>query len=151
MIDVELIVAEALEWLDTPYQHQAMVKGVGVDCAMLICGVALNTGVIEKKDMKKVPAYTREWHLHNKEPLLEYIVDSFGCERVNIGGRRKGDILGFTFGRVTSHLGILIDPNYMIHARLDTGRVAINGVNGYWKRRLTAAWRFPGVEDMSYE
>jgi hypothetical protein len=33
------VVKEALTWLGTPYHHHARVKGVGVDCARLLCAV----------------------------------------------------------------------------------------------------------------
>ena len=34
------IIAQAREWLGTPFHHQARVKGVGADCAGLVIGVA---------------------------------------------------------------------------------------------------------------
>ena len=34
------IVTEARTWVRTPYHHQARLKGVGVDCAGLVIGVA---------------------------------------------------------------------------------------------------------------
>ena len=34
------ILAAAYDWLDTPYQHQASVKGGGCDCLGLIRGVS---------------------------------------------------------------------------------------------------------------
>ncbi len=30
----ENIVNEAMQWIRTPWHHQANIKGVGVDCAM---------------------------------------------------------------------------------------------------------------------
>ena len=33
------IIQTARQWLDTPYHHQARVKGVGVDCIGLVIGV----------------------------------------------------------------------------------------------------------------
>ena len=40
------IVEEARSWLGTPYHHQAMVKGAGVDCAMILVAVYRAVGLI---------------------------------------------------------------------------------------------------------
>lgn len=41
-------VAEAMTWLGTPYHHQGRVKGVGVDCATLLCEVYKEVGLMDK-------------------------------------------------------------------------------------------------------
>jgi NlpC/P60 family putative phage cell wall peptidase len=33
------VVAEAMDWIGTPYRHQASRKGVGCDCLGLVRGV----------------------------------------------------------------------------------------------------------------
>ena len=35
----DLIVEETKSWLRTPYHHQGAIKGVGVDCAMILIKV----------------------------------------------------------------------------------------------------------------
>ena len=40
------VVAAALAWTDTPFHHQARLKGVGVDCVGLVIGVARELGLI---------------------------------------------------------------------------------------------------------
>jgi len=143
------VLDEALEWIDTPYQHQAMVKGEdgGVDCAMLIAGVALNTGLVSREGMSLVPNYPAEWHLHNNYPLLTPLLESFGCTKKSVERMHVGDILVFKLGNTESHLAILYHDNYMIHAYggRSVNRVTMNGLTGKWLRRLTSVYKFPGL------
>ena len=44
------IILEAMDWVGTPYHHQARVKKVGVDCAQLVAGVAEKKTCIYKKN-----------------------------------------------------------------------------------------------------
>ena len=49
------ILTAAYDWLDTPYQHQASVKGGGCDCLGLIRGVWRE---IYGDEPMETPAYT---------------------------------------------------------------------------------------------
>src|SRR3954464_8104787 len=40
------IVAAARSWVGTPYQHQQMLKGVGVDCVGVILGTGFESGTL---------------------------------------------------------------------------------------------------------
>jgi NlpC/P60 family putative phage cell wall peptidase len=133
------IVDIAHYWIDTPYHHQAKLKGVGVDCAMLIAGIAeefFDTTI-------NTPVYSPEWHLHNKQEMMLEILDSFNCVPKELYKREPGDIITFRFGRVQSHLGILVENNEFIHARLDIGKVVKNQLSGEWTRRLGFCYKFP--------
>jgi len=46
MISRAAVVAQAREWLGTPYVHQHRAKGVAVDCAGLVIGVARELGIV---------------------------------------------------------------------------------------------------------
>ena len=137
------IVLEAHEWVGTPYHHQARVKGVGVDCAQLVAGVAENVFPRLKPINNQV--YSVEWHLHNKEEKMCQIIESFKCTEKPIDQRFPGDIITFKFGRVQSHMGILIEDNQFIHARMDIKKVVINQLSGEWLERLGKAYNFPGL------
>ena len=58
MISRSLIVAEARDWIGTPYRHQASLKGVGCDCLGLVRGVW--RGVIGAEP-ERAPAYAPDW------------------------------------------------------------------------------------------
>lgn len=140
----DAIIAEALTWVDTPYHHLARVKGVGVDCAQLVAGIVENSGVSKSKI--NIETYSIEWHMHSREERMCDIIESFGCIRIDPKDISPGDILAFKFGRVNSHLGILINDHQFIHARLDVGRVVVNELSGDWLRRLDRAYKFPNGE-----
>lgn len=137
------IILEAFSWVDTPYHHQAKVKGVGVDCAQLVAGVAEN--VFPKLKPINSPVYSIEWHMHNREEKMCQIIESFGCERIELEDKAPGDILTFKFGRVQSHMGILVNDGQFIHARLDIGKVVVNQLSGMWLETLGRAYKFPGL------
>jgi NlpC/P60 family putative phage cell wall peptidase len=135
------IVRAAHDWVDTPYHHQARVKGVGVDCAQLIAGIAEDVGLVSDS---KIPAnYSPEWHLHNREEMLMDMLRYFGC--VEVPAAQMGDILCFRFGRAVGHLGVLIDQSTIIHARIDLGKVVLNTLTDDLKRRHTHTFTFPGT------
>lgn len=142
----QAICDEARTWIDTPFQHQAMVKHSGVDCAMLCAGVALNTGLITEEHLVGVPNYPREWHLHKDFPMLNMIMEWFGCQEKTSMKPYPGDILVFKFGKVPSHLGIMLDDNTMIHAYSGSvNKVVINSIAAQWTDRLVQVYKFPGV------
>ena len=132
-----------MEWVGTPYHHQARVKGVGVDCAQLVAGVAEN--VFPRLKPINTPVYSVEWHMHNREEKMCDLIESFKCERIELADMIPGDILTFKFGRVQSHMGILINDGQFIHARLDVGKVVINQLSGTWLEHLGRAYKFPGL------
>lgn len=137
------IVLEAFEWVGTPYHHQARVKGVGVDCAQLVAGVAEN--VFPRLKPINTEVYSVEWHMHNREEKMCNIIERFKCTQIEVEDRQPGDILTFQFGRVQSHMGILINDNQFIHARMDIGKVVINQLSGDWLERLGRVYKFPGI------
>lgn len=135
------IICEAWEWIGTPYHHQARLKKVGVDCAQLVLGVAEN--VLLPKNEINIDVYSPEWHLHNKEEKMCEMIEKFKCERIPVEERTPGDILTFKFGRVQSHMGILVNDNQFIHARVDIGKVVLNQLTGEWIERLGRVYKFP--------
>lgn len=137
------IVEEALTWLDTPYQHQAKVKHVGVDCAMFVVGVAQNVGLLSHSEI--MPVYSPEWHLHNREERLIQILEDFNCKEINTSDALPGDIFTFKFGRCASHLAFILPDNYILHARVDTRKVVKHLLSGDFKLRIHSAYKLPGV------
>ena len=145
MILGKTVVKEALTWLGTPYHHKAAVKGVGVDCAMLVGSVAKSLKLLDSS--VPFPNYSTQWHLHNREELMLSMLQEYGCIEINPKEDCKvGDILTFKYGRVSSHLGILINNNQIIHAREDVGSVVINDLNEDLLNRWTNTYRLPGVK-----
>jgi NlpC/P60 family putative phage cell wall peptidase len=151
----EHIVAAARSWLGTPYRHQASVRGVGCDCLGLIRGLWRELVGDEPEAM---PAYTRDWgDVTGSEPLLAAAHRNLTA--INPSTALSGDILVFRMqAGVAKHAGVLTNwscdalprsallerGGHFIHAVEDVG-VAEVALTRWWRRRIVAAFTFPGV------
>lgn len=110
----EAIVTEARSWIGTPYHTHAGVKGVGVDCGMLLVRVYTTVGLLpEGTDL---PNYAPDWYLHEQSSgWVEDYLSSFTHEVDTVD---LGDILLFKYGRAYSHGCIVtcLNPVMVIHA-----------------------------------
>jgi cell wall-associated NlpC family hydrolase len=77
------VVQEALTWLGTPYHHHARVKGVGVDCAQLLCAVYEACGCVPHIDPGN---YAHDWHLHRGEEVFIGWLEKAGAREVHSHG-----------------------------------------------------------------
>ncbi len=113
------VVAAARAWLGTPYHHAADLKGVGVDCAMLLVRVFCDLGLVEPFDPRP---YTRDWHLHRGDE--RYLSFLLGRAR-EVERPQAGDVIVFRIGRCYAHGGIVTapDPLTILHAFLPALRV----------------------------
>lgn len=136
------IVKEARSWIGTPYQHQAKLKGIGVDCAMLIAQIGQNIGLLDPS--KLVPNYSKQWHIHNRDEKLKDILLDYGFIEIPISKAKSGDVLGFKYGRVMSHLAIRTPRENIIQASIETGKVTESTYDDM-KSHLITAFKFPGV------
>lgn len=135
MITPEMIIEEALTWLNTPFHHKAMLKGVGVDCAHFCKGVFVNLGMVERFD---VADYPPDWHLHHGgERLLEYV--RAYCDQVP--EPQAGDIALFRFGRCESHAAIVLEWPRVIHAYFNQGVVYASANDAELIGRHHSFWR----------
>lgn len=142
-------IAEAAgKWLGTPHKNNAKVRGVGVDCGMLLIGAVEDAGLIEK-DSVKVKPYSNEWHLHRDEEWFRAYVEEH-CEKVDdIKDIQIGDFLLYQFGRCVSHGAIYIGDNMVIHALVRYG-VILSNLNetmffdAHGESRLRGIYRYKG-------
>lgn len=118
------IVAEAMTWRGTPYHHCADVRGVGVDCAMLLVRVYQACG-LTPLDFDPRP-YSYQWHLHRGEELYLQWLDA--ANAVPTDTPQAGDVAIWKFGRAYSHAGILISDTHVIHALQQAGSVTVHGL-----------------------
>lgn len=161
------VVACARQWIGTPYHHQASRLGVGVDCIGLVRGV---WRALYGSEPEGLPGYGRDWaEATGRETLLEAGRRHF--VEVAPDAVRAGDVLLFRYRpqAVAKHAGILTpsaeigrelhegDPSAsqlgdpaarfsLIHA-LERAPVTEVPFIGWWRRRIAAAFRFPGVID----
>jgi NlpC/P60 family putative phage cell wall peptidase len=140
----EDIVRAARGWIGTPYHHQASVRGAGADCLGLVRGVWRE---LYGHDAEASPPYTRDWaEASGRETMLEAARRHF--DEVPIAGARAGDVIVFRLRRgfVAKHAAILTGDATMVHA-MEGGAAAEVALSAWWRRRIAAAFSFPGIDD----
>lgn len=137
------VVATARGWIDTPFHHQARLKGVGVDCVGLVIGVARELALVDPEfdvaGYPRTPDGTSLMHLANlhMQPLSGQ------------SPMYPGDVIVIRFGEDPQHLGILGDYRHgglsIIHAASDAGRVIETRLMWSTAMQFVAAFSLPGV------
>lgn len=117
-------VMEAQTWIRTPHRHEAMVKGVGVDCARLLIASYEVAGILTPGECRP-PHYPQDYHLHRKPKYLEWVQKY--CNKTE-EAPLPGDVAVFQFGRGVSHGGIVLKWPLIIHAYVGMG-VIISDIN----------------------
>lgn len=138
------IVAAALEWLDTPYQHQASRKGAGTDCLGLLRGVWRD---VVGPEPELPPPYRPDWAEISGEDSLLRAARRHLIE-IPAGQAAAGDVLLFRMGLgcPAKHCAIMTGPGRIVHAYWGR-RVCVTRLVPWWTRRIVGAFSFPGLED----
>ena len=136
------ILSSARRWLDTPYQHQASVKGAGCDCLGLIRGVWRD---IYGAEPLAVPAYTPDWaESLGQETLLDAAQKCL--TPITKSAAQTGDVLLFRMAASSpcKHLAIKSAPDRIIHAYW--GRAVVESyLVPYWVKRHAFSFSFPAA------
>jgi NlpC/P60 family putative phage cell wall peptidase len=133
------VVLEALTWLGTPYHHHARVKGVGVDCAQLLCAVYEACGLVPHIDPGN---YAHDWHLHRGEEVLIGWLEKAGAREVQAPA--PGDVAVFRYGRAYSHGAVVVDgrgAGEAVHAYLGRGVIRTQLNEEPLQGRMGRFWR----------
>lgn len=135
------IVAEARSWIGTKWVHQHRCKGVAVDCAGLVIGVARACGLVhESFDLN---GYSRRPDGTLADICGEYMA------RVSQGSMQAGDVLVVAMEREPQHMGILGDYRHgglsFIHASSSAGRVIETRLMFARNCKFRGAYALPGV------
>ncbi|MEM1146859.1 MAG: NlpC/P60 family protein [Pseudomonadota bacterium] len=136
------VIEAARAWLGTPYRHQASRRGVGADCLGLIRGVWRDTIGPEPELM---PPYSPDWaEVLARETLLE--AARRHLHEIPIGHADQGDVLLFRMGlgHPVKHCAIVSEADRIIHAYWGRA-VCETRLVPWWKRRIAAAFAFPGI------
>ncbi|MDX2308460.1 MAG: NlpC/P60 family protein [Hyphomicrobium sp.] len=143
-VESQAIVFVARTWIGTPYHHQASVKGVGADCLGLVRGVYRE---VVGRETEVPPPYARDWgEADGRERLFEAAVRHL--DSIAPSDAMPGDVLLFRMrpGAVAKHLGLVATRETMIHA-IEGAAVAEVPLGSWWRRRITAVFRFPNRRD----
>ena len=137
------IVDEATTWIGTPFVHQGRLRGVGVDCAGLLIGVAHSLGLSDYD----ATGYGRAPHAGLADAAAEREM-----QRIEFDDVQPGDILKFRVEKHSQHFGIVSSMSahgtpavYFVHSFSKVGRVVETRLDQFWRDRVTGAYRFPGV------
>lgn len=99
---------EAEEWRGTPHFDRMKSKGVGVDCINFVAAVVQASGIWPTFTM---PGYSTRTGLGRSENVIERILLKL-CHCEPVGETEEwqfGDIVIFTVGRQSNHVGIFLD------------------------------------------
>jgi cell wall-associated NlpC family hydrolase len=144
------IVNAARAWLDTPFHHQARLRGVGVDCIGLVIGVSRELGLIAPDfDITAYPRTPDGTSLMAtaREHMTEIDRDVM----------QPGDVVVVSFDKEPQHFGILGDYRHgglsIIHASSQActakyapvGRVIETRLMFSQQMKFVAAFVLPGV------
>lgn len=138
----------ARDWLGTPYRHQASLRGAGADCLGLVRGI---WRALYGSEPEVAPAYSADWAEVGGEETLLVAARRWLIE-IPTGQAKPGDVLLFRMsdGAPAKHCAVLSEVGgpemKMIHAYW--GRSVVESWMGpWWRRRLVAAFTWPGVTD----
>jgi NlpC/P60 family putative phage cell wall peptidase len=133
------IVAQARQWIGTPYLHQASLRGHGCDCLGLVRGV---WRALYGREPEDVPAYTADWgEALGEEHLLEAAFRHFRPQPSGV--MASGDVMVFRWQARSpaKHIGIVTGSETMVHAH--AGACVAEVAFGIWGRKMVGCFSFP--------
>ena len=138
------LVAAARDWIGTPYRHQASLKGGGCDCLGLVRGL---WRTFYGDEPEPIPPYAPDWAEASR---IEAMIDAGRRHLVPVplAVARPGDVILFRWRAdlPAKHAGVLVAPDRFVHA-YEGAAVVESPLGPWWRRRLAAAFAFPGVRD----
>jgi len=134
----QMVITEALTWLNTPYHLNAKIKGVGVDCGTLLMACFENTGLIEPASLG---TFTPDFHLHRGDEVYINWLKKY-CHPVKEAS--SGDIIVYRFGRIFAHGALVIEWPKMIHCYLHRGVIFGDATDTALQGRKAEIWSFWG-------
>lgn len=142
MITRQAILAEARDWIGTPYQHQASTKGAGADCLGLIRGV---WRALYGAEPELASPYTPDWAEREGAETLRDAARRHLIE-IDVADATPGDVLLFRMDARSpmKHAAILDEDGRLIHAYWARA-VVRSRFAPWWRARCAAAFSFPDV------
>jgi NlpC/P60 family putative phage cell wall peptidase len=148
MVTKKQIVDTARTYVGTPYLHQGRLKGMAMDCVGLPLMVAQELGL---KDTLGVPFLGSDNANYSSQPLDQAVQDEAIRRMVRkpVEALTDGDVITLRVPTIPCHVAIVSTVNGtlgMIHAYAPSGKVVEHIMDAKWKKRISAAFTFPGVE-----
>lgn len=130
MITGEALVAEAREWVDTPFHASQRCKQVGADCIGVVGGAALACGVTSIE----IP---RAYPLRANGTLQPYLEKHL----VRVAVAQPGDVLLMSFEDEPHHVALFCG-NTIIHAYAQVKKCVEQPIDDFWWDKTRAIYRF---------
>lgn len=136
------VVAEAYTWMGTPWRHQHRTKGVAVDCAGLVIGVARQLGLVP-------PDFDFTGYGRQADGTLLAVCEQH-MTRLPRDQMAAGDVLVVAVDQDPQHMGLLVPYRHgglaLIHASSTARKVVETRVMFARNFVFRAAYRLPGVQ-----
>lgn len=128
------IIDAARAYQDTPFHHQARVKGVGIDCAGLLVCVARDLGLphYDVQGYSRVPS-GRDFERHLDANLDPIQTIEPGC------------VMLMTFDIDPQHVAIATSEHSIIHAYASVRKCVEHGLDDKWRASIRKIYRFRGI------
>ncbi len=140
MEKTEQAVELARTWLGTPYQHQACLKGVGVDCVGLVRGIYAE---MYGQEAPYLINYSADWGDSNgNEAMLEAArtyLEPVPLDQVNAG---HVVLMRWQKHRVAKHSMIMTGPATAIHAYNRAPVIEVD-LHKWWLDKIVYAFTWP--------
>lgn len=139
------IVAEAKEWIGTPYIHQQRLKGRATDCVGLVIGIYEH--FVGKVPTKVIPPYSPWWAEEGNLGIMVDLLDTYLVER-DPSDRTPGLIATFSLEpkKPIKHAGVLSYDRRIIHA-YDRHPVHEGRLSNWWEARIRKVYALPNMEE----
>lgn len=152
MVTRAQVVAQAREWIGTPFRHQGHTRGLGCDCAGIVRGVMIELGLMPA-DPHTWPG-ADEFVGYQRQPNGGALIKAARMFMREIGRAemQPGDVIVIDWGMGPQHFGILGDYRHgglSIIQALSVGKrghVVEHRLDSLMMRRFVAAFALPGVD-----
>jgi hypothetical protein len=153
---LDLLHSVAQSWIGTPFHPNAMIKGRGVSCQMLVAAILIECGHLR---CEEVPSAPMNWHgeysiiereldvVHRKQ--FKPIFGESAGEGLShpqsppavLPAIQAGDVLGFRLHKTVHHCGIAVSSDLFLHV-LRHSHVSVMPIDdAAWISRLKRIWR----------
>lgn len=145
----EAIQAQARLYIDTPFIHQGRLRGRGLDCVGLVLSVAEDLRINDKSG---VPILLDDYRQYGPQPEGTLVLDCCRDRLIEkqIKDLKPGDVICTRIPDTPTHTAIIVERNntlYMVHAYQGGAQKCVEHIMDFkWRRRIVAAFEFPGVE-----
>lgn len=155
----QAVFAEAKRWLETPWLHHQLQKGVGCDCVGLVVGVGNHAlGMDFHWDLPEALPF--KGYSQNPEPdrMRRGLCTFLDFVSIKYKDAKMGDVVWLRVRNEPQHLAILGDRETIVHADMKpgpgapTGKVRMRTITPLEKTKIIGVFRYKRItEQMKLE